>query len=206
VLRPPRLSTTGRLSNPTNHRRHRLLRQCRPPRFLQTDIGEIRIFSRDEKKQDDMRKRYHSVQAEVLHRRRARPASVMHAMRGVDFVFHAAALKQVPSCEFHPMQAVKHQCAGHRERAPRRRSSAGVKRMMVPEHRQGGVPDQRHGHLQGDDGEGDGGQVAQCGGTGKTVICGTRYGNVMASRGSVIPLFVEQVNGGQADHHHRPGA
>ena len=120
--------------------------------------------------------------------------SLRDAMAGVDYVFHAAALKQVPSCEFYPMEALRtnalgaenvlNAAVGERREARRR-----------PEHRQGGLSDQRHGHLQGDDGEADGGQVARGAGDG-TVICGTRYGNVMASRGSVIPLFIKQIQEG----------
>ena len=116
-------------------------------------------------------------------------------MRGVDYCFHAAALKQVPSCEFYPMEAVRTNVLGT-ENVLDAAIAAGVKRVVVPEHRQGGLSDQRHGHLQGDDGEGHGRGVARTS-KGRTVICGTRYGNVMASRGSVIPLFVEQVLDGQ---------
>jgi UDP-N-acetylglucosamine 4,6-dehydratase len=165
-------------------------------RFLDTEIGEIRIFSRDEKKQDDMRKRYNSAKLKFYIGDVRDQRSVEQAMRGVDFVFHAAALKQVPSCEFHPMQAVRTNVLGT-ENVLEAAIAAGVKRVVVPEHRQGGVPDQRHGHLQGDDGEGDGGHQSRNLENTGTVICGTRYGNVMASRGSVIPLFVEQVLAGK---------
>ena len=131
------------------------------------------------------------------------PRSVEDAMDGVAHVFHAAALKQVPSCEFFPQQAVLTNVKGS-DNVIRAAERAGVRVRGVPEHRQGGLPDQRHGHLQGDDGEGGPGPRPQPGRAAPTVSI-TRYGNVMYSRGSVIPVFVEQLRAGQAAHHDRPG-
>jgi UDP-N-acetylglucosamine 4,6-dehydratase len=165
-------------------------------RFLDTDIAEIRIFSRDEKKQDDMRKIYSSAKLKFYIGDVRDYQSVLNATRGVDYIFHAAALKQVPSCEFHPMEAVKTNIIGTEnvlEAAIQNRvkrivclstdkavypinamgiSKAMMEKVMVAKSR----------NLDGTD----------------TVICGTRYGNVMASRGSVIPLFVDQVRAGKA--------
>ena len=164
-------------------------------RFLDTAIAEIRIFSRDEKKQDDMRKRYNNPKlkfyiGDVRDRR-----SVEQAMRRVDYVFHAAALKQVPSCEFYPMQAVRTNVLGT-ENVMEAAIAAGVKRVVCLSTDKAVYPINAMGiskalmekvivaasrNLEGTN----------------TVICGTRYGNVMASRGSVIPLFVEQVLAGK---------
>lgn len=164
-------------------------------RFLETDIDEIRIFSRDEKKQDDMRKRFSNPKLKFYIGDVRDYQSVLNATRGVDFVFHAAALKQVPSCEFHPMEAVKTNVIGTEnvleaaiQNEVRRVvclstdkavypinamgiSKAMMEKVMVAKSRN---VDER-----------------------KTVICGTRYGNVMASRGSVIPLFIEQIRAGK---------
>ena len=115
----------------------------------------------------------------------------MDALSGVDYVFHAAALKQVPSCEFYPMEAVKTNVIGA-ENVIRAAMAQGVARGRAV-HRQGGVPDQRHGAVQGHDGKGDGGQERASCDPPKTVMSATRYGNVMASRGSVIPLFLQQL-------------
>lgn len=160
-------------------------------RFLDTDIAEIRIFSRDEKKQDDMRKRYANSKLKFYIGDVRDYQSVLNATRGVDYIFHAAALKQVPSCEFHPMEAVKTNVIGTDnvleaaiQNEVRRVvclstdkavypinamgiSKAMMEKVMVAKSRN--VDDK------------------------KTVICGTRYGNVMASRGSVIPLFIDQI-------------
>ena len=164
-------------------------------RFLKTSLREIRVFSRDEKKQDDMRKIYQNKKLKFYLGDVRDPHSVEQAMRDVDFVFHAAALKQVPSCEFHPMQAVRTNVLGTEnvlEAAIRNEvekvvclstdkavypinamgiSKAMMEKVMVAASR----------------------NLDKAG----TVICGTRYGNVMASRGSVIPLFVEQVLSGK---------
>lgn len=165
-------------------------------RFIDTDISEIRIFSRDEKKQDDMRKHYNNPKLKFYIGDVRDYQSILNATRGVDYIFHAAALKQVPSCEFHPMEAVKTNVIGTEnllEAAIQNQikrvvclstdkavypinamgiSKAMMEKVMVAKSRN---VDDAH-----------------------TVICGTRYGNVMASRGSVIPLFVEQVRSGKA--------
>lgn len=164
-------------------------------RVLNSEISEVRIFSRDEKKQDDMRKRYSSEKLKFYIGDVRDARSVQQAMRGVDYVFHAAALKQVPSCEFHPMQAVRTNVLGT-ENVLEAAIGAKVKRVVClstdkavyPINAMGiskammekvMVAASRNLELSG------------------TVICGTRYGNVMASRGSVIPLFVRQAIAGQ---------
>ena len=164
-------------------------------RFLQTDIGEIRIFSRDEKKQDDMRKRYGSDKLKFYIGDVRDPASVVNAMRGVDYVFHAAALKQVPSCEFHPMEAVKTNVIGT-ENATEAAIQCGVKRMICLSTDKAVYPINAMGISKA---MMEKVFVAKSRNVdpAKTTICGTRYGNVMASRGSVIPLFVNQINAGQ---------
>lgn len=163
-------------------------------RFLQSDLTEIRIFSRDEKKQDDMRKRYGDQKIKFYLGDVRDFRSVEQVMRGVDFVFHAAALKQVPSCEFHPMQAVQTNILGT-ENVLTAAIRAGVKRVVCLSTDKAVYPINAMGiskalmekvmvamsrNLNGSE----------------TVVCGTRYGNVMASRGSVIPLFVDQVFSG----------
>ena len=160
-------------------------------RFLETDIAEIRIFSRDEKKQDDMRKRYQSSKLKFYIGDVRDYTSILSASRGVDFIYHAAALKQVPSCEFHPMQAVKTNVIGT-ENVLEAAIQNKVKRVVCLSTDKAVYPINAMGiskalmekvmvaksrNLKGLD----------------TVICGTRYGNVMASRGSVIPLFVDQI-------------
>jgi len=163
-------------------------------RFLDTDISEIRIFSRDEKKQDEMRSTFGSDKLRFIIGDVRDPIAISNASRGVDYIFHAAALKQVPSCEFHPMEAVHTNVLGTAnllEAAVQNNvnrviclstdkavypinamgmSKALMEKVMVAKSRL----------LQGS----------------RSVICGTRYGNVMASRGSVIPLFVNQIRGG----------
>lgn len=163
-------------------------------RFLQTDIGEIRILSRDEKKQDDMRKRYTSDKLKFYIGDVRDPASVMNAMRGADYVFHAAALKQVPSCEFHPMEAVKTNVIGT-ENATEAAIQCGVKRMICLSTDKAVYPINAMGISKA---MMEKVFVAKSRNvdSAKTTICGTRYGNVMASRGSVIPLFVNQINSG----------
>jgi len=160
-------------------------------RLLNTDIAEIRIFSRDEKKQDDMRKRYsHSkLKFYIGDVRDAR--SVAGAMRGVDYVFHAAALKQVPSCEFYPMQAVRTNVLGT-ENVLEAAVNADVKRVVCLSTDKAVYPINAMGISKAMMEKVMVAASRNLEGTG-TVICGTRYGNVMASRGSVIPLFVEQV-------------
>lgn len=163
-------------------------------RFLESDFKEIRIFSRDEKKQDDMRKKYQSTKLKFYIGDVRDFNSVLNVTRGVDYIFHAAALKQVPSCEFYPLEAVKTNVLGTEnlleaaiqnkvtrvvclstDKAVYPINAMGISKAMMEK-----VMVAKSRNLEG---------------TG-TVICGTRYGNVMASRGSVIPLFVDQIRAG----------
>ena len=162
-------------------------------RFLDTDIEEIRIFSRDEKKQDDMRKRYNSPKLKFYIGDVRDYQSVLSAMRGVDFVYHAAALKQVPSCEFHPMEAVKTNILGT-ENVLEAAISCSVKRVVCLSTDKAVYPINAMGISKA---MMEKVVVAKSRSSNGTVICATRYGNVMASRGSVIPLFVEQIRAGQ---------
>lgn len=164
-------------------------------RFLGTDIAEIRIFSRDEKKQDDMRKRYNHPKLKFYIGDVRDSRSVSQAMRGVDYVFHAAALKQVPSCEFHPMQAVRTNVLGT-ENVLEAAVTAGVKRVVCLSTDKAVYPINAMGISKAMMEKVMVAASRNLEGTG-TVICGTRYGNVMASRGSVIPLFVDQVLAGK---------
>lgn len=163
-------------------------------RFLSSNVREIRVFSRDEKKQDDLRKRYDSPKLRFYLGDVRDERSLRGAFRGVDYCFHAAALKQVPSCEFHPMEAVRTNVFGT-ENVLRAAAEAGVRRVICLSTDKAVYPINAMGlskammekvmvaasrALDGTD----------------TVFCATRYGNVMASRGSVIPLFVEQLLGG----------
>ncbi|WP_112182127.1 polysaccharide biosynthesis protein [Paraliobacillus zengyii] len=164
-------------------------------RFLDTDIKEIRIFSRDEKKQDDMRKLYKNDKLKFYIGDVRDLASVKNAMYGVDYIFHAAALKQVPSCEFFPLEAVKTNVLGT-ENVLNGAVESGVKKVICLSTDKAAYPINAMGISKA---MMEKVFVAK----GKTVdpaetlICGTRYGNVMASRGSVIPLFIEQVKNGQ---------
>lgn len=160
-------------------------------KFLETDIAEIRIFSRDEKKQDDMRKKYNSDKLKFYLGDVRDENSIAAAMRGVDYVFHAAALKQVPSCEFHPMQAVRTNVLGT-ENVLNCAIAAGVKRVVCLSTDKAVYPINAMGISKAMMEKVMVAASRNLEGTG-TVICGTRYGNVMASRGSVIPLFVQQV-------------
>ncbi|MEN7526109.1 polysaccharide biosynthesis protein [Cupriavidus sp. DL-D2] len=164
-------------------------------RFLNSDIGEIRIFSRDEKKQDDMRKRYADPKLKFYIGDVRDMSSVAAAMRGVDYVFHAAALKQVPSCEFHPMQAVRTNVLGT-ENVLEAAVNAGVERVVCLSTDKAVYPINAMGISKAMMEKVMVAASRNLEGTG-TVICGTRYGNVMASRGSVIPLFVDQVLSGR---------
>lgn len=163
--------------------------------FLESDIKEIRIFSRDEKKQDDMRKKYNNPKIKYFIGDVRDINSVKNAMYNVDFVFHAAALKQVPSCEFFPMEAVKTNVIGT-DNVLTAAIDEGVKKVICLSTDKAAHPINAMGtskammekvfvaksrNIDPD----------------KTLICGTRYGNVMASRGSVIPLFVEQLKQGK---------
>jgi Predicted nucleoside-diphosphate sugar epimerases len=164
-------------------------------RFLDSNLREIRIFSRDEKKQDDMRKRYNNSKLKFYIGDVRDFRSVEQAMRGVDFVFHAAALKQVPSCEFHPMQAVSTNIFGT-ENVLMAAISAGVKRVVCLSTDKAVYPINAMGISKAMMEKVMVATSRNLEGTG-TVICGTRYGNVMASRGSVIPLFVDQIRAGR---------
>lgn len=163
-------------------------------RFLNTDIAEIRIFSRDEKKQDDMRKRYANSKLKFYIGDVRDYQSVLNATRGVDYIFHAAALKQVPSCEFHPMEAVKTNVIGT-DNVLEAAIQNGVKRVVCLSTDKAVYPINAMGISKA---MMEKVMVAKSRNVdeSRTVICGTRYGNVMASRGSVIPLFIDQIRAG----------
>ena len=164
-------------------------------RFLGTGVREIRIFSRDEKKQEDMRLAFNNSKLR-FHIGDVRDYdSVVHAMKGVDFVFHAAALKQVPSCEFYPMEAVRTNVLGT-ENVLNAASAQGVKRIVVLSTDKAVYPINAMG-ISKAMAEKVMVAKARMQKPGETVFCATRYGNVMASRGSVIPLFVSQIKTGQ---------
>lgn len=163
-------------------------------RFLDTGLREIRIFSRDEKKQDDMRRQYANSSLR-FHLGDVRvPESLREVMVGADFVFHAAALKQVPSCEFHPMEAVRTNVIGT-ENVLNAAVDAGVKRVVVLSTDKAAYPINAMGMSKALMEKIAVAKARVAAETG-TVICATRYGNVMASRGSVIPLFLEQIQNG----------
>ena len=164
-------------------------------RFLQSDLSEIRIFSRDEKKQDDMRKHYSNAKLK-FHIGDVRDfQSILNASRGVDYIFHAAALKQVPSCEFHPMEAVKTNVIGT-ENVLEAAIQNEVKRVVCLSTDKAVYPINAMGISKA---LMEKVIVAKSRyvDSAKTTICATRYGNVMASRGSVIPLFVDQIRAGK---------
>lgn len=165
-------------------------------RFLDTDITEIRIFSRDEKKQDDMRKHYASPKVKFYIGDVRDYQCVLNATRGVDYIFHAAALKQVPSCEFHPLEAVKTNVLGT-ENVLEAAVQNEVKRVVCLSTDKAVYPINAMGISKA---MMEKVMVAKSRNVdaNKTVICGTRYGNVMASRGSVIPLFIEQIRAGKS--------
>ena len=162
--------------------------------FLSTDISEIRIFSRDEKKQDDLRKKYNSPKLKFYIGDVRDYRSIQNSIRGVDYVFHAAALKQVPSCEFHPMEAVKTNVLGT-ENVLEAAIQAGVKKVVCLSTDKAVYPINAMGISKA---MMEKVMVAKSRNLNSKdiVISGTRYGNVMASRGSVIPLFVEQIKAG----------
>jgi len=162
-------------------------------RFLQSNLREIRIFSRDEKKQDDMRKLYANPRLKFYIGDVRDYTSVLTASRGVDYIYHAAALKQVPSCEFHPMQAVKTNVLGTEnvleaaiQNRVRRVICLSTDKAVYPINAMGISKAMMEKVM-----------VAKSRESAATTICGTRYGNVMASRGSVIPLFVDQFLNGR---------
>jgi UDP-N-acetylglucosamine 4,6-dehydratase/5-epimerase len=163
-------------------------------RFLDSDIAEIRIFSRDEKKQDDMRKKYNNPKLKFYIGDVRDSESVRTAMRRVDYVFHAAALKQVPSCEFYPLQAVKTNVLGT-ENVLEAAVSLGVKRVICLSTDKAVYPINAMGISKA---MMEKVAVAKSRESDVTTICVTRYGNVMASRGSVIPLFADQILAGKA--------
>ncbi|WP_342440878.1 polysaccharide biosynthesis protein [Lysinibacillus sp. FSL K6-0057] len=165
-------------------------------RFLNTDIKEIRIFSRDEKKQDDMRKRYQHSKIK-FHIGDVRDIQSIHnAMYHVDYVFHAAALKQVPSCEFFPLEAVKTNILGT-DHVLTAAIQAGVKKIICLSTDKAAYPVNAMGISKAMM-EKTFIAKSRMVDPHQTLICGTRYGNVMASRGSVIPLFIEQIKAGKS--------
>ncbi|HHC6560248.1 TPA: polysaccharide biosynthesis protein [Vibrio parahaemolyticus] len=164
-------------------------------RFLETNIKEIRIFSRDEKKQDDMRKKYNSDKLKFYIGDVRDYQSILNATRGVDYIYHAAALKQVPSCEFHPMEAVKTNVLGTEnvleaaiQNEVRRVVCLSTDKAVYPINAMGISKAMMEKVIVAKSRNVD---------PDKTVISATRYGNVMASRGSVIPLFLRQIINGQ---------
>ncbi|MDQ0883014.1 polysaccharide biosynthesis protein [Peribacillus sp. V2I11] len=164
-------------------------------RFLDSDIKEIRIFSRDEKKQDDMRKLYRNEKLKFYIGDVRDLASVKNAMHGVDYVFHAAALKQVPSCEFFPLEAVKTNILGT-DNVLTAAIDYEVKKVICLSTDKAAYPINAMGISKAMM-EKVFVAKAKTVDPERTLICGTRYGNVMASRGSVIPLFIEQIKSGQ---------
>ena len=167
-------------------------------RFLNTDIKEIRIFSRDEKKQDDMRHEYQARYPETAHKIKFYIGDVRdlqscrNVMPGVDYIFHAAALKQVPSCEFFPMEAVKTNVIGT-DNMLTAAIDAGVEAVICLSTDKAAYPINAMGITKAIE---EKVAVAKSRCSGKTKICCTRYGNVMCSRGSVIPLWIEQIRSG----------
>lgn len=164
-------------------------------RFLKTDISQIRIFSRDEKKQDDMRHLYPDARVKFYIGDVRQLDSIQEAVAGVDYIFHAAALKQVPSCEFYPMEAIRTNVIGT-DNALQAALNARVKCVVVLSTDKAAYPINAMGMSKG---------IMEKVMIAKSriaaerglIFCGTRYGNVMASRGSVIPLFIQQIEGGQ---------
>lgn len=168
--------------------------------FLESDIGEIRIFSRDEKKQDDMRHRLQNYSIDLAKKVRfiigdvRDPRSVRDAVHGVDYIFHAAALKQVPSCEFFPMEAVRTNVIGT-DNVLHAAIDEGVEKVVCLSTDKAAYPINAMGKSKA---------LMESiiyanarNGAGRTTICCTRYGNVMCSRGSVIPLFIKQIKAGE---------
>ena len=167
-------------------------------RFLRTDIGEIRIFSRDEKKQDDMRHLYQATMPEVASKIKfyigdvRNKSTLKYAMKGVDYIFHAAALKQVPSCEFFPMEAMNTNVIGT-DNVLDAAIDAGVKCVICLSTDKAAYPINAMGISKAME---EKIAVAKSRYSGDTKICCTRYGNVMCSRGSVIPLWIDQIRSG----------
>lgn len=165
-------------------------------RFLNTDIAEIRIFSRDEKKQDDMRQFYKNSKIKYFIGDVRDPNSINSAMHGVDFVFHAAALKQVPSCEFFPAEAVRTNVLGC-ENVLNSALDHKVKRVVTLSTDKAVYPVNAMGMSKGLSEKIMIAKSRSLNGS-NMVFCGTRYGNVLASRGSVVPLFISQIKEGKA--------
>jgi UDP-glucose 4-epimerase len=163
-------------------------------RFLKSDLREIRIFSRDEKKQDDMRRKYSDERLKFYIGDVRDYSSIVNAIQGVDYVFHAAALKQVPSCEFYPLEAVKTNILGT-ENVLNAAIDANVKKVICLSTDKAVYPVNAMGMSKALMEKVFVAKARNC--YSNTIICGTRYGNVMASRGSVIPLFVEQILDGK---------
>jgi UDP-N-acetylglucosamine 4,6-dehydratase len=163
-------------------------------RFLDSDLREIRILSRDEKKQDDMRKKFNNPKLKFYIGDVRDYQSVLTAVRGVNFIYHAAALKQVPSCEFHPMEAVKTNVLGT-ENVLEAAINCSVQRVVCLSTDKAVYPINAMGISKA---MMEKVIVAKSRSSASTVICTTRYGNVMASRGSVIPLFTNQIRTGQS--------
>ncbi len=164
-------------------------------RFIDTDIKEIRIFSRDEKKQDDMRRKYKNDKIKYYIGDVRDLTSVENAMHGVDYIFHAAALKQVPSCEFFPVEAVKTNVLGT-DNVLTAAVREGVSRVICLSTDKAAYPVNAMGMSKALMEKVAVSKARAAAGT-KTVICCTRYGNVMGSRGSVIPLFIDQIKAGE---------
>lgn len=165
-------------------------------RFLKTDVKQIIIFSRDEKKQEDMRIALRSPKVRFVIGDTRNPESISQAMRGVDYVFHAAALKQVPSCEFYPMEAVRTNVIGT-ENVINAAIANNVKRVVLLSTDKAVYPINAMGISKAMAEKVLVAQSRSLSGSGGPVLCATRYGNVMASRGSVIPLFIERIKAGQ---------
>lgn len=163
-------------------------------RFLDSDLQEIRVFSRDEKKQDDMRRRYNNQKLKFYIGDVRDYQSVLNAVRGTDFIFHSAALKQVPSCEFYPLEAVKTNVLGT-ENVLEAAIQSKVKQVICLSTDKAVYPINAMGISKA---MMEKVIVAKSRSSNETVMCITRYGNVMASRGSVIPLFVDQIREGKA--------
>ena len=169
--------------------------------YLETDIGQIRVFSRDEKKQDDMRHELQAKHPDYASKVKfyigdvRDPKSIADAMPGVDYIFHAAALKQVPSCEFFPMQAVKTNIEGT-DNMLHAAIEAGVKRVVCLSTDKAAYPINAMGISKAMMEHVITANARVAAESGDTVICCTRYGNVMCSRGSVIPLFIDQIREG----------
>jgi len=165
-------------------------------RFLNTDIKEIRIFSRDEKKQDDMRHALQNPKVKFYIGDVRNKRSIDNAMRGVDYIFHAAALKQVPSCEFFPIEAVNTNVLGTRNVLDSA-EEFGVKNVVVLSTDKAAYPINAMGISKAMMEKVAIAKARSLGENAKTTICCTRYGNVMASRGSVIPLLIDQMQAGK---------